>query len=108
MPDQRPLNSYPDYYGELFRHVVDSQHPFRIWVSTPAKARTLRTELYNYRHALRDEVRKGRAAPETRELQQVAERIKLRVENGGPSPCLCIYVPEGRSILKAAYEETKQ
>lgn len=101
MPSQRPLKAYPDYYGEIFDIAV-SKGSFFIAVTSKGKAATLRNELYNYRQALRDEVRKGRATREQRELQKRSEQVKMKVEKKDGKLLLILHTPTGLKDLKDA------
>lgn len=106
MPRQYPLHRYPDYYGELIEHVVDSGKEFVIWTADESRASLLRAHLYNYRYALRDEVRAKKATPRTRTLQKTAERVTFSVETrdheDGPMSCLVLHPPEGEPEVERA------
>jgi len=52
MPTRKPFDKYPSVYEELFRRALEQD--VKIPCATVASAKTLRTDLYNYRAAVRD------------------------------------------------------
>lgn len=52
MPSKKKFNKYPPAYQMLFRSAMDKD--ITVPCATPTSAKTLRSDLYNFRQALRD------------------------------------------------------
>lgn len=72
-----------------------------MYTDSVGKAKTVRSELYNFRYALRDSVAIGAADEETLRVQRKAEAVRLRVEKNPPSLILEPVGPHALEAIKA-------
>lgn len=108
MPRQRPLHQYDAYFWELFNYVVQHHASMSIVVADEKRAKTLRVEFYNFRYALRDEVRRhgSRGVSDmTKFTQRNAEQVSIYIEKPeGEPPRLVLtptyQVPELREVMQ--------